>query len=506
MNSNWKSYAMVGILSAATTLGAYKLLDLDKNTQVITEAPSAFTKLATNIEGLPAAAPSDFTLAAEKSLHSVVHIKAKISRKSRGGQIDIFDLFGEDFPGFQRRGGGGQMQEASGSGVIISADGYIATNNHVVADSDELEVILNDKRSYPAKIIATDPNTDLAVIQIKADNLPFLTFANSDDVRVGEWVLAVGNPFNLQSTVTAGIVSAKGRNIGILSENRQDRTPNSRLETLESFIQTDAAVNPGNSGGALVNLKGELVGINTAIASNTGSYAGYSFAIPTSIVKKVTADLLKFGNVQRGYLGVIIQEVNNKVAEELDLKVSQGVYIERFSDANSSAKAAGLKIGDVITKIDGIPVESSSKLQEMVARHRPGEKVEVNAVDKDGKTKTVMVTLKNLNGTNELVKNEPFAEVKLDNLGAKVANLNSSEKSKLGIKSGAKITKIDEDGTLAMNGIEEGFVITSIDGEPVKDARDFADKMNGRKGSIRLEGSYLAEPGSRYYYQFYNRK
>jgi serine protease Do len=499
MNNNWKSYAIVGLVSAATTLGAYKLLNFEKPITGISEAPSAFTKLATNID-LPVAPPTDFTAAAEKSLHSVVHIKAKISRARSGRQVDIFELFGEDFPGLQRRGG--QAQESSGSGVIISADGYIATNNHVVADSEELEVILNDKRSFTAKVIATDPNTDLAVIQIKADNLPFLTFANSDEVRVGEWVLAVGNPFNLQSTVTAGIVSAKGRNIGILNENqgrRQDFSP------LESFIQTDAAVNPGNSGGALVNLKGELVGINTAIASNTGSYAGYSFAIPTSIVKKVTGDLLKFGNVQRGYLGVVIQEVNNKVADELDLKVTQGVYIERFSDAASSAKAAGLKIGDVITKIDGVPVESSSKLQEIVARHRPGEKVEVMAVDKDGKSKTVLVTLKNLSGTNDLVKAETSSEVQLETLGAKVANLTSAERNKLGLKGGAKITKVDEDGSLAMNGVEEGFVVTKIDDEPISDARDLAQKMNGRKGRIRIEGTYITEPGSRYFYQFYNR-
>jgi serine protease Do len=500
MNSNWKSYAIVGILSAATTLGAYKLLRLDQPSSTFSEAPSAFTKFTTNTNALPPSAPTDFTAAAEKSLHSVVHIKAKSAYNARNSrQIDIFDLFGDNFPG-QRRGG--QPQESSGSGVIISSDGYIATNNHVVADSDELEVILNDKRSYPAKIIATDPNTDLAVIQIKADNLPFLTFANSDDVRVGEWVLAVGNPFNLQSTVTAGIVSAKGRNIGILNENRNN---GSASNPLEAFIQTDAAVNPGNSGGALVNLKGELVGINTAIASNTGSYAGYSFAIPTSIVKKVTADLLKYGNVQRGFLGVIIQEVNNKVAEELDLKVNQGVYIERFSDANSSAKAAGLKIGDVITKIDGVPVESSSKLQEMVARHRPGEKVDVIAIDKDGKTKNIEVTLKNLNGTNELMKADATSTIKLDDLGATVSNLSSAEKQKLGIQAGAKISKIEDDGTLAQNGIEDGFVVTKIDETPVNDARGFANLMSGRKGRIRMEGTYLSEPGSRYYYQFYNR-
>jgi serine protease Do len=503
MNNNWKSLALVGILSAATTLGAYKLLDLDKREVVFNEsAPSAFSKLTTNIEGAPAVVPTDFTFAAEKTVHSVVHIKSKMTQKavSRNRQPDIFDFFGDDFGGLNRRGA--QPQEASGSGVIISADGIIVTNNHVVADSDELEVILDDKRSYKAKVIATDPNTDIAVIQIKAENLPFLTFANSDDIRVGEWVLAVGNPFNLESTVTAGIISAKGRNIGILNEARNG---NSNASPLESFIQTDAAVNPGNSGGALVNLKGELVGINTAIASQTGSFTGYSFAVPTSIVKKVTGDLIKYGNVQRGYLGVQIQEVTGKVAEELDLKVNQGVYIEKFSDANSSAKAAGLKIGDVITKIDGADVKSSSKLQEMVARHRPGESVQVVAIDKDGKTKTVNVVLKNSIGTNGIVKAEENTEVKVQDLGAKIGNLSSNEKSKLGLKGGAKILSLDENGRLAENGLEEGFVITKIDEEPVANAVDFAEKMNGRKGRIRIEGTYPNEPGSRYYYQFNNR-
>jgi serine protease Do len=432
-----------------------------------------------------------------------VHIKSKMTQKVTRGrqQLDIFDFFGDDFGGLNRRGGG-QPQEASGSGVIISADGIIVTNNHVVADSDELEVIMDDKRSFKAKVIATDPNTDIAVIQIKADNLPFLTFANSDEIRVGEWVLAVGNPFNLESTVTAGIISAKGRSIGILNEARNG---NSNGNPLESFIQTDAAVNPGNSGGALVNLKGELIGINTAIASTTGAFAGYSFAVPTSIVKKVTGDLLKYGNVQRGYLGVIIQEVNSKVAEELDLKVTQGVYIEKFSDASSSAKAAGLKIGDVITKIDGIDVKSSSKLQEMVARHRPGEAVQVVAVDKEGKAKTLSVVLKNLSGTNGIVKADVNSEIKIETLGAKIGNLSSSEKSKLGLKGGAKILYLDEDGRLAENGLEEGFVITKIDDDPVENANDFAEKMNGRKGRVRIEGTYPQEPGSRYYYQFNNR-
>lgn len=502
MNNNWKSMLLVAFLSAGTTLGAYKFFDLDQKTAVISEAPSAFTKLATNIEGAPASAPTDFTMAAEKTVHTVVHIKSKMTSKQRSRQIDIFDFFNDDFGGGFPRGGGNRQQEASGSGVIISADGYIVTNNHVVADSDELEVILNDKRSFPATIVATDPSTDLAVIQIKGSNLPFITFANSDDLRLGEWVLAVGNPLSLETTVTAGIVSAKGRSIGILNQVRNSKE---NINPIESFIQTDAAVNPGNSGGALVNLRGELVGINTAIASPTGSYAGYSFAVPTTIVKKVTADLLKYGNVQRGYMGVFMDEVNSKVAEELDLKVNEGVYIKGFSDNNSAAKAAGLKIGDVITKIDGIEVKSANKLQELVARKRPGEAVKVEAIDRDGKAKYVNVTLKNIAGTKELMKADASAEVKIENLGAKFGNVGSSEKSKLGIKGGAKILKLDADGRMADNGLEEGFIITELNNEPVIDAKDMAEKMEGRKGKVRIRGTYPAEPGSNYIIEFFIR-
>ena len=325
MKNQLKSYVVIALLSSGITLGAFQLFNLgSKNT--LGEVPSAFTNTVSSINA--PGNPGEFTYAAEKSTPSVVHIKTKMEQKSRqqfsSPFDDLFGGFGDPFGG--GGGGGGrrqapQQQEASGSGVIISADGYIVTNNHVVAEASEISVILNDKREFKAKVISTDPSSDLAVIQIKASDLPFLTFGDSDALRVGEWVLAVGNPFNLESTVTAGIVSAKGR------QNIIDREGD--INPLESFIQTDAAVNPGNSGGALVNLKGELIGINTAIYSRTGQFAGYSFAVPVSIVKKVSGDLIKYGNVQRGFLGVNILEVNSKLVDEKDLKVKDGAGVGR---------------------------------------------------------------------------------------------------------------------------------------------------------------------------------
>ncbi len=383
IKSNLKTLAIVGALSSATTLGAYKLfLEKSPSDAVFTTTPSAFTRLVSDVSPTAPGNPGDFTYAAEKATPAVVHITTKMTRNvSRQGQmVDPF----EDFFGGNPFGGGGgrrqqpEAQEASGSGVIISADGYIVTNNHVVQDADEVSVILNDKRSYKAKVISTDPSTDIAVIQVKATNLPFLDFGDSDAIRVGEWVLAVGNPFNLESTVTAGIVSAKGR------QNIIDRDKD--VNPLESFIQTDAAVNPGNSGGALVNLKGELIGINTAIYSRTGQFAGYSFAVPVGIVKKVAADLIKYGNVQRGYLGVNISEVNSKIVEEKGLKVNDGVYVGGFPTGGSAAQSAGLKVNDVIVKIDGVPTGSQSKLMELVGRKRPGETVVVT-VNRDGEVK-----------------------------------------------------------------------------------------------------------------------
>jgi serine protease Do len=502
MNTNIKTIALVGILSSATTLGAYKLfIEKPSNDSVFTSTPSAFTRMVTDNTPIPAGVPGDFTYAAEKTTPAVVHIRTKSTRQVRnqgGDPFEDFFGFGDPFGGggggSRRRGGQPEAQEASGSGVIISADGYIVTNNHVVQDADEVSVMLNDKRELKAKVISTDPSTDLAVIQIKASGLPFLTFGDSDALRVGEWVLAVGNPFNLESTVTAGIVSAKGRQ-NIIENN--DRP-------LESFIQTDAAVNPGNSGGALVNLKGELIGINTAIYSRTGQFAGYSFAVPVSIVKKVSADLIKFGNVQRGFLGVKIQEVNAKIAEQKDLKVSKGVYVGEFDNENSAAKAAGLKVNDVIMKVDGMEVESSSKLMEIVGRKRPGETVVVT-VNRDGATKDFNVILKNRDGNTGIVKGESSTVVKIESLGGKLGELSDSERSKLKLAGGVKVTEVLDGGMLEANNVPVGFIITKIDDKVVSSPKEVAEMLNGRKGRVTFEGTIPQEPGSKYYFRDFIR-
>lgn len=482
IKSNVKNLAIAGVLSSATTLGAYKLfLEKNQSDSLFTNTPSAFTRMVSDASGSPAGSPGEFTYAAEKATPAVVHIKTKMTRNVSRQMIDPF----EDFFGF---GGGGnrrsqpETQEASGSGVIISADGYIVTNNHVVQDADEVTVILNDKRELKAKVISTDPSTDIAVIQVKTNNLPFLTFGDSDAIRVGEWVLAVGNPFNLESTVTAGIVSAKGRQ-NIIDRDGGDVNP------LESFIQTDAAVNPGNSGGALVNLKGELIGINTAIYSRTGQFAGYSFAVPVGIVKKVAADLIKYGNVQRGYLGVNIGEVNAKLVDEKDLKVNSGVYVGGFSqNGTSAAQIAGLKVNDVIVKIDGIETKSTAKLMELVGRKRPGETVVVT-VNRDGDLKDFNVTLKNKDGNTNIIKGETAsALVTSDYLGAKIANLSDAEKAKLKVKGGVKLVEVDPDGRLGYQGIEKGFVITKLDDKEVTNAKELAETLANRKGRIRIEG------------------
>ncbi len=490
MNNQLKSYAIIALMSSGVTLGAYSLFNLGNNSSGFSDAPSAFTTSVSN-QVVPGN-PGEFTYAAEKTTPAVVHIKTKMETRQRQQQFsspfDDFFGFGDPFGGGRRQQQ--QPQESSGSGVIISADGYIVTNNHVVAEAAEVTVILNDKREYKAKVISTDPSSDLAVIQIKETNLPFLNFGDSDALRVGEWVLAVGNPFNLESTVTAGIVSAKGRQ-NIIDRDSPDMNP------LESFIQTDAAVNPGNSGGALVNLKGELIGINTAIYSRTGQFAGYSFAVPVSIVKKVSGDLIKYGNVQRGFLGVQISEVNAKLAEEKDLKTSAGVYVGGFSE-NSAAKDAGIKINDVITKIDGVETKSTSKLMEIVSRKRPGEPLQVT-VNRDGATKEFKVTLKNKDGNTEIVKGDNSPEsAKSEFLGAKFASLTPAEKKKFGVSSGVKIAEVLPDGRLEMYGLAKGAVITKINDKVINTPKEAVEALESRKGRIKLEG--VDVDGSRFIY------
>jgi Do/DeqQ family serine protease len=317
---------------------------------------------------------------------AVVHIRSSYENRSgnNGAMDQFFDYFGAPR--------GNMPRGATGSGVIISDDGYIVTNNHVIEDADDIEVILDNNESYEGTLIGTDPNTDLALIKIEQNNLPFLTYGNSDEMRIGEWVLAVGNPFDLTSTVTAGIISAKARNINILRRNYG----------IEAFIQTDAAVNPGNSGGALVNLKGELIGINTAIATRTGSYSGYSFAVPVSLVEKVVSDLKEYGVVQRAILGINIVDVNKDLVEEEDLTVSNGVYILGVGDG-SAADEADIREGDVIISINETKVTNTSELQELVARNRPGDRIKVKLI-RDGKSMEKYATLKNMNKNYEIIE------------------------------------------------------------------------------------------------------
>jgi len=426
-------------------------------------------------------APVDLTEAAELSVHAVVHIKTEFQQK--GNFNNYYDYF--DFFGLGRPDQNPEPLVASGSGVIISNDGYIATNNHVVDGADFVEVTLNDKRTFVAKVVGTDPSTDLALLKIDASDLPFIVYGNSDVLKIGEWVLAVGNPFNLTSTVTAGIVSAKARNINILGDN----------SSIESFIQTDAAVNRGNSGGALVNTRGELVGINAAIASNTGSYAGYSFAIPVNIVKKVMDDLSRYGEVQRAYLGISIRDVDSKLASEKNIDKIKGVYIQDIIE-NGAAEEAGIKPGDIVTKINGVEVNSTSELLGDIGQYRPGDRV-ILSINHDGTEKDISVALKNKDGNTNIVKKEESNIISL--LGATFVPVNESEKQKLRISNGLKITKL-ENGKLKNAGIREGFIIVAVDKKTVITSDDLKNALTNKQGGVLIEGIY--PNGMRAYYGF----
>jgi serine protease Do len=492
----FKHFVMVAIVAF---LGSYVAVSIQqhfnskKSVQWQQSVPAQFTNFA-----FPkGAVPVDFTVAAEKATPAVVHVKTSTLPQKRssnnGYQNNPFqEFFGDDF--FQFWGDKGwqdqqsqQPRMAAGSGVIISPTGYIVTNNHVIKGADDIEVVFHDNISYKAQVVGSDPSTDIALLKIDADNLPFLTFTNSDSVRVGEWVVAVGNPFNLSSTVTAGIVSAKARNINILED----------ASAVESFIQTDAAVNPGNSGGALVNINGDLIGINTAIASPTGAFAGYSFAVPANIVKKVVADIKEFGVVQRGFLGVSIQNVNSEFAKEKNLSDVQGVYVETVSKG-SAADEAGLKPGDVIKEINGTIVNSAPKLQETIAQYRPGNKLVVKYT-RDGKLLSTNITLKNKNQNTELITKETLSAV--DVLGAEFAELTDKEKKDLGIKHGIKVAKIGEGKLSAQTNMREGFIITGVDKTPVYKTEDLLTVLKNKKGGVMIEGLYPNYPGM-YYYAF----
>ncbi len=444
--------------------------------QTVQPVKGHFAALTVN-ESLP-----DFVKAADASVHAVVHVKIY--------GTPTYNPFLDPFGGFfgQQQRSGQQQLFGTGSGVIVTSDGYIVTNNHVVnaegAPVDKVEVTLNNNRSYPAKVIGTDPSTDLALLKIDEKNLPFIAYGNSDDLKVGEWVLAVGNPFQLTSTVTAGIVSAKARNIGMLGATKNN---------IESYIQTDAAVNPGNSGGALVNTRGELVGINSAIASPTGAYSGYSFAIPVNIVRKVMDDLAEFGTVQRGFIGVSIRDVDSKIAQEKGLKDIKGIYVAGLTEGGA-AKQAGIKEGDVIVKVGDAEVNSMPELQEQVGRFRPGDKVGVT-VERDGKELLYLVTLRNFEGSTAVSRVNPS----LSMLGGTFEEVSKSDKANLGISGGVKISKLGT-GKLRGVGIREGFIITSIDHKPVRTTGDVEAALKDKQGGVLIEGIY--PNGTKSYYGF----
>ena len=413
--------------------------------------------------------PIDLTYAAESAVNSVVYIKVTINGKTQTIQYrDPFEDFFGDF--FGRGGGGGSQRQiqtpkrtGAGSGVILTADGYIVTNNHVVQDADELTVKLNDNREFKARIIGLDKTTDLALIKIEAKDLPAITVANSDDLKLGEWVLAIGNPFSLTSTVTAGIVSAKARSLGA--------TPGS----IESFIQTDAAINPGNSGGALVNARGELVGINAMLYSQTGSYSGYGFAIPTSIMNKVVDDLRQYGTVQRALLGISGQDVSTYIdaekekGREPDLGTVNGIYVAEVT-ADGAAAAAGLKEGDVITSIDGKTIEKFGQLQELLVNHRPGDKVSVTYL-RDKKKHTVQITLRNIQGTTTAVKT-----LDTESMGAALRPLNDQEKQQLNLPYGLMISAI-RDGKFKEAGLTKGLIIMKVNEKEMRTTADFEEAV-----------------------------
>lgn len=481
-----KKQFIAGILFAAFlgglfALGGFKLFEKDQP-RYDTYQQNQNVRFSSLLSDTSFTVPEglNFVYAAEVATPTVVHIKSTypkpdVSDAYPGGPMDdwLKQFFGG--PGGPNFHGQPMPQpQAAGSGVIISSDGYIVTNNHVVKDAEKLEVSLYDNRTFEAELVGTDPNTDIALIKIDAKGLPFIKYGDSDKIRVGEWVLAVGNPFDLTSTVTAGIVSAKGRSIGILRERYG----------IESFIQTDAAVNPGNSGGALVNLKGELIGINTAIATPTGTYAGYSFAVPVSIVHKVVSDLKEYGVVQRALLGIQIVNVNDPRLKDKDVNELHGAYIMEVNE-NSAAEEAGLKKGDVITEIDGHKVENVAELQDMVARHRPGDKIEVT-FRRDGKTKTVSAKLKNLDNEVRIVRKNDAVTIE----GASFKNATPEELKKLDLDNGVKVVDV-QPGKWKDVGIKKGFVISSIDKRPVRNVDDLREMLRVRKGEgILIAGKY----------------
>ncbi|MGD1891324.1 MAG: Do family serine endopeptidase [Cyclobacteriaceae bacterium] len=475
------------VFASLVTLAAYTYFNEDSRILQVDETTKpAFVNYVADRSATMA--PFDFTAAAEKATPAVVHITSvqQSASASRGDeQIPEFfrDFFGDQFrrsPQQQR------PRTGAGSGVIISSDGYIVSNNHVIDDADELTVVLVDNRSYSAKVGGTDPTTDLALIKIDEEDLPYLSFANSDQVKIGEWVLAAGNPFSyLNSTVTAGSVSAIGRSINILQNQY----------AIESFIQTDAAVNPGNSGGALVDIDGNLIGINTAIASQTGSYVGYSFAVPSNIAKKVVEDLKEYGTVQRGFLGVEIVGINARVADEFDLDVNQGVLVRNVVEGGS-AEEAGIEEGDIIMQVDEKKILRNSDLLSYIGRKRPGDNVSVT-INRDGKEKTFDMTLKTREGQTTLVRaqrGEMF-----DRLGAEFMELSDEKREEFDLAGGVEVSRVYP-GILRQEGIQNGFIITRIDNQPIRSINDLEEALEDKEGGMLIEGIYPDDPEDPQFY------
>jgi Do/DeqQ family serine protease len=497
----------VALLGAVAVIGSVSLfahglagglgLAANKPFNSITDTGSA-PIFKTSYAGTPATTvqPVDFERAASLAVPSVVHIKTLTKFKETAGRQqpgEGQDPMGEMFKHFFGDGGGREFQQqspdqhASGSGVIISQDGYIVTNNHVVDGATEITVTLNNRDNYKAKVIGTDPNTDLALIKIEGKNLPVMAIGNSDDVKLGQWVMAIGYPLNLDVTVTQGIVSAKSRNIGI---NTQGTAP------VEAFIQTDAAVNPGSSGGALVNTNGELVAINSAIASPTGAFAGYAYSIPSNLMKKVIGDIMKYGSVQRGYIGISMAPEGLEDAKKKELGINtdvDGVYVMEVAPKGAAAQA-GLQKGDVIVKVNGIKVDENAQLAELVARQKPGDKVSLTFV-RSGSEQTVDVTLQGKMGE--------FASMKsaaVQSMGADFSDLSKDDAAKSGVDGGVVVNNIKEGGVLSnQTNMRPGFIITKVGDQPVKSVDEFRDALSKQGSNFQIQGIY---PDSRevYYY------
>lgn len=487
MNNTFK-YLGIGFVGGMVPFAFSFLMNTSPNTPSLSDQVIDGNTIAKQVSysGLPADANS-FVEASENTINSVVHVTTKVVRTHV--QRDPFYEF------FYGPGAGGkeykQYGSGSGSGVIVSSEGYIVTNNHVIKDASEIEVILNDNSKYTATVIGTDPSTDIAVLKIDAPSLRAISIGNSDDLHIGEWVLAVGNPFNLTSTVTAGIVSAKARNINLLS----DRTNNSTVP-IESFIQTDAAVNPGNSGGALVNTKGELVGINTAIASQTGSYSGYSFAVPVNLVNKVMRDLIDFGIVQRAFMGVQIADINQELKEKNKLPSTKGVFIAAITDGGGADKA-GIKKNWVILKVGSKEVNSVASLQEEIGKRRPGDKVNLTLRTDDGSEVIKEITLRSADGETSLKSKEEMS--KTTALGGTFVELSSKEKKELNINYGVRVKTL-EPGKLKSSGLSEGDVITKINQTQIESVEQLTRILNSTKGGVLLE--ITSESGKKEYIGF----